>query len=346
MIDNVCYSKPMTEEIPKEVPLKYKDESDINENNILNADKTLLELLLKDCTTKKNILWMTDNYSKLGHGYEETSEITIPLITDKNSKIIRPRISKTKTEQLHRIRDKAEVFTPSWICNKQNNLVDNAWFGRDLVFNAENGKRWKTNHETIVFPEGKTWQDYVLSPRLEVSCGEAPYLISRYDTTTGDMIVIEDRIGLLDRKLRIVTENCKGKENWIKWARKSFQSIYGFEWQGDSLLLARENALLSYIEYYKAMFNDENPSIELLREIAEIISWNLWQMDGIKFVVPLSCHDVVTVEQDFFEEQEVRTVCEGCKTGNINKHNGLYCRIKDWQKNRTLVAVSMLKEGK
>ena len=27
------------------------------------------------------------------------------------------------------IRGKAEVFTPSWVCNCQNNLVDDAWFG-------------------------------------------------------------------------------------------------------------------------------------------------------------------------------------------------------------------------
>lgn len=22
--------------------------------------------------------------------------------------------------------------------------------------------------------------------------------------------------------------------------------------------------------------------------------------------------------------------CEGCKTGDMHKHNGIYCRIKDW----------------
>lgn len=29
-------------------------------------------------------------------------------------------------------RDKAEVFTPSWVCNAQNNLVDNQWFGKKM----------------------------------------------------------------------------------------------------------------------------------------------------------------------------------------------------------------------
>lgn len=43
--------------------------------------------------------------------------------------------------------------------------------------------------------------------RLEISCGEAPYLVSRYDSVTGKTIKIKNRIGLLDRKLRIVSEN-------------------------------------------------------------------------------------------------------------------------------------------
>lgn len=29
-----------------------------------------------------------------------------------------------------------DIF-PLWICNKQNSLVDNAWFGCECVFNTE-----------------------------------------------------------------------------------------------------------------------------------------------------------------------------------------------------------------
>lgn len=43
--------------------------------------------------------------------------------------------------------------------------------------------------------------------RIEISCGEAPYLVSRYDTVTGEFIELLSRIVLLDRKLRVVTEN-------------------------------------------------------------------------------------------------------------------------------------------
>ncbi|MEE3499435.1 MAG: restriction endonuclease subunit M, partial [Ruminococcus bromii] len=54
---------------------------------------------------------------------------------------------------------------------------------------------------------GKSWQDYIKDTRLEMTCGEAPYLVSRYDAITGEDIAVSDRIGLLDRKLRIVGEN-------------------------------------------------------------------------------------------------------------------------------------------
>lgn len=330
----------------KRIQIEYTTEPDINENNILEADPSLLRILLKDNTTEKNILWMTENYLALGEGYEIKSEITIPLITGLNSNVIKPRTNKARKEQFHRIRDMAEVFTPSWICNRQNNLVDSAWFGRQEIFNKEKKKSWIATKDKIVFPDEakKSWRDYVLAPRMEISCGEAPYLVSRYDTTTGRVISLENRIGLLDRKLRIVTENTDSRDQWIIWSKKAIQNIYGYEWQGDNLLLARENIFLSYIDYFKAKFGRENPSIELLREIAEIISWNLWQMDGMKFVVPDSCHDSVIVEQDLFEgTTETKVNCEGCAKYDIKKHNGIYCLIKDWQEDKVIKAVTLLK---
>ena len=99
--------------------------------------------------------------------------------------------------------------------------------------------------------DGKTWQDYAEDTRMEVSCGEASYLVSRYDTISGKSIPVPNRIGLLDRKLRVISENTDAIPEWYEWAKTAFQSIYGFDWQGDSLLLARENMLFSFIDYYK-----------------------------------------------------------------------------------------------
>ena len=308
-----------------------KNRIDIKENFIFKLDNELLEILLKDRSSKKNIIWATDNYADKGFGYRRSDYITVESIVGYHGNVIKPRTEKSKKEQTDRIRDKAEVFTPSWICNKQNNLVDNAWFGTDYVFNIESDKSWDATTEPIRFPTitGKTWQDYIDDVRLEITCGEAPYLVSRYDTVTGEEIEISRRIGLLDRKLRVLSENVDSEIEWYSWAKKAFQSIYGFEWQGDNLLLARENLLFAFVDYYENKFGIF-PIKEYLKEIATIISWNIWQMDGLKGVIPNSCGERRTVVYDLFEETETISQCEGCKSGNIKKHNGTYALIKDW----------------
>ena len=106
---------------------------DIKENDLLKIDRSLLEILLKDKTTGKNIIWATDNYSKYGELYTSEKEIKIELITSRHGGVIKPRVEKSKEEQQQRVRQKAEVFTPSWICNMQNNKVNEEWFGRRII---------------------------------------------------------------------------------------------------------------------------------------------------------------------------------------------------------------------
>lgn len=327
---------------------------DIYENEILKQSPELLSILLKDYTLSTencqvNIFWATNNYMDLGVGYQYYDYITIESITGKNGEVIKPRSIKSRELQKQRSREMAEVFTPSWVCNAQNNLVDEAWFGRKDVFNTEytneqNCHRWKSSEGKIQFPDGKTWKDYVRNTRLEITCGEAPYLVSRYDTTNGEAILINERVGILDRKLRVVAENTETSEEWLKWAQEAYKSTYGYEWQGDNLLIARENFLMTFIEYYQAKFN-RTPQLKSLLYIAEIISWNLWQMDGLKCVVPNSCGEKPSGQYSLFNEPEM-IQCEGCKSGNIHKHNGIYCLIKDWRKNEALTFVSLMKEKK
>lgn len=317
-------------------------------NKIQNSDtQKLLEILLQDKTTKKNIIWATDNYSKHGILYAFDKPIKMELITAKNRNIIKPRTQKSKGEQQNRIRQKAEVFTPSWICNMQNNLIDNEWFGKENVFNIEEKQSWTTNHKKIVFPEtvNKKWTDYVESTKLEITCGESPYLVSRYDSVSGNYIEVKNRIGLLDRKLRIVSENTNSKEDWLKWATIAVQNVYGYDWQGDNVFLARENLLFDIAEHYEYKFNQTLEPIEL-EEFAKIIVWNIWQMDGLKFVIPNSCCIQTKKEETLFGVEIISTECEGCKKNNAFSHNGVYCKIKDWKKNKIIRFVDMIKGGK
>ena len=229
-------------------------------------------------------------------------------------------------------------------CNKQNNLIDDEWFGYSGSFNEEKENSW-VSKERVTFKDGKIWQDYVDLERMEITCGEAPYLTSRYDTTNGSYINPKDRIGLLDRKLRVISENVDDKEEWMKYAKIAYQRIYGYEYQGDNLLIARENLLMTFVEFYTDKFGKE-PIYDDIKAIAEIISWNIWQMDGLKYVVPESCHEEERVQLSLFPEWEPEPeFCAGCKSGNIYKHNGIYCKIKDWKANKTIKFVDMIQGG-
>ena len=198
---------------------------------------------------------------------------------------IQPRCVKEKAEQQTRTKKKAEVFTPSWLCCRMVNDIDEVWFGRKDVFNLMYGHTWVPTDGHIAFDGEKTWRDYVMSTRLEITCGEAPYVVSRYDTVTGESIPINRRIGMLDRKLRVVTENTDNEADWLRWSEKALQSVYGYEYQADNLMLARVNVLLTYCEYMDAAIGREPTEKELLF-VANIICWNFWQMDGLSDKIP------------------------------------------------------------
>lgn len=253
----------------------------------------VIDLLLIDRTTGANITWAVDAYEKShGAGFGFSDEMRLEQVTGKNADMVKPRIAKSAAARAGRTKDKAEVFTPSWVCNLQNGIIDESWFGRPSVFNtmSEGNTEWEPTTGKIDFstvPDGKTWVDYLDSNRMEITCGEAPYLVSRYDTVTGIDIPIESRIGLLDRKLRVIGENCDthDEERLYSLIKRAYKSIYGFEWQGDNLLLARKNLFATFLDYW-GMWTGHGPTVEQKREIAEIISWNIFQMDGIEMTRP------------------------------------------------------------
>lgn len=136
---------------------------DLLEQELLDHERTLLEILLQDKTTKKNIIWATDDYAELGEQYSFKKEILPELVTGEQDSLIQPRVEKVLEHQTNRTRDKAEVFTPSWICNAQNNLVDEQWFGRKNVFNIQKEMSWKVTADKIAFQDDRqhTWQQKI-----------------------------------------------------------------------------------------------------------------------------------------------------------------------------------------
>ncbi|MBK7800092.1 MAG: restriction endonuclease subunit M [Saprospiraceae bacterium] len=298
---------------------------DILENTLLRTGN-LLDILLTDRTTKKNILWATDSYEKYGKEFSPKLRIKPALVTGKFGLLIQPRAVKSFEEQRRRTKDKAEVFTPLKTVNQINKSVENR------LININN------------------WQEYIHEIKLEITCGEAPFIVSRYSPTlhTRKFIDLNKRVGFLDKKLKVVSKYCKVKKEWIFWAKEAFKASYGYDWQGDNVLIARENLLYTFIDYYKEKFKLQ-PTLKTKEELAEIISWNIFQMDGLKYVVPMSCHHetrVIPGEQTLFEKIPDRVEineCEGCKYNRPNKHNGMYVNIMDWSKNKIIRFADLIK---
>lgn len=260
--------------------------ANISENFIHEQIPEILDLLLIDRTksTKKsikNIIWANDNYIEHGSKhYAATAQIKLELITGKMKHLIMPRAFKSQEIQKERTKSKSEVFTPTWIVKKQNDIVEQDYLNDDI--------------KTYV---SRTW--------LEITCGEAPYMATRYDMETGNIIPLSEREGFVDRKLKRISLEINNKEEWLSLAVLAYQSSYGFEWNGDSLLLARENLLYTYYDYYVDKWQEE-PSLDNLKIIAEIISYNLFQMDGLKYIIPLSDIEKVKEEQQLSVGKRVK----------------------------------------
>ena len=289
----------------------------------------LLDRLLEDKTTKENIIWATDAYKDRGERFQRNAQITSDLIAGGDSGIISTRARKEFEQQSERTRQHAEVFTPLWVCNRMNNDIDEVWFGAKDVFNA-GGEPTKR----IVFPEAKNWKQYVDSRRLEITCGEAPFLVSRYDVESGEMLPIDRRIGILDRKLRVINENAADQEEWRTWAIRAMQATYGYEFQGDNLLIARINLVMTFVEYYRAWFG-QDPGKLLLGKIANIVAWNIWQMDGLTGTIPY--HDL----QETVEQQSLFDLFDLGYSVDNKENKKLPCKIYDWRKDNAITYLSL-----
>ena len=84
--------------------------------------------------------------------------------------------------------------------------------------------------------------------------------------------------------------------------------------------MARENLLFTFADYYVAKFQ-KSASLKLLKQIANIIAWNVWQMDGLKDCVPFRAEQ--SPQLDLFAD--IPTCVEQTD-----------CIIKDWRSKKIL----------
>lgn len=270
----------------------------------------VLPLLLLDETTKKKILFTSEASAS-----PDFSSFSDARISGVASASLLPRTAKESALQTERTRKTAEVFTPAQVCSRMNDFADEEW--------VESPESAWASSAPIRFLGEKDWKTYVDSTRLEITCGEAPFLVSRYDAATGNKIPLEARRGILDRKLRVVGENTQDESEWMEWAVRAFQSVYGYELQGDSLLIARINLLLTFTDYLEKRWKRTALRCEL-EKIAEIISWNLWQMDGLTASVPFETREKEEKQLEFDWMMDDVSATK-------KERERIPCRIMDWK---------------
>lgn len=165
-----------------------------------------------------------------------------------------PRFAKTAAEQKRCTKERAEVFTPPWIVDKMVNYIPD------------------------VIEPNKTV--------LEITCGEGAFLTTRYHPDTGEYIPPDERVGILDRRLKRINEQHRGTPaGWWDQALDALETVYGYDIDLNNVLLTRANLFLTTMEFH-AQWCD--PAVPLLYtdSAAEIISRNIFQMDGLTGTIP------------------------------------------------------------
>lgn len=283
----------------------------------------LLDKLLVDKTTRRHILWGTNAYREYGERYAKYGEIFVTLVLFNHFDVIKTRVRRAFEQQVGRTRLHGEVSTPLWVCNKMIDAIDCDWFGMEnLPMNA-----WQ-QIDTLFQQTKKSWKKYVDNKRLEIACGEAPYLVQRYDGTNGNMIPVEERMGILDRKLHVVSTYATTQDTWIHWAIRALEATFGYEYQGDNLLIARVNVIKTFIEFYTHRWN-EIVDVKNLKQLVNKVTWNLWQMDGLTDTIPCPMDSIE--ELSLFDEQ------------NTQMNNQPRCRIYDWRNMKKSILFAAMK---
>ena len=87
--------------------------------------------------------------------------------------------------------------------------------------------------------------------------------------------------------MQAINKNVDDMREWTKWTDRAFKCAYGYEFQGDNLFIARVNVLRCFVDYYRDKWN-EMPTKDTILKMINIITWNFWQMDGLKDTIPFS----------------------------------------------------------
>lgn len=253
-----------------------------------------LAALLRDRTTGRRIVWATDTYASLGPGFGREDEIAPEVIAGRRAELAAMRLAS----RAERTRAHGEVFTPLSVCER---MCD---YAREVL-------------------RGEDWREYVAKTVLEITCGEAPFLVSR-GGADGRLLPLAERVGVLDGKLALIGERTRDYREWRDWTLRAYRATYAYEFQGDNLLAARLNLLLTFADYCRARWRTD-PAPEDRAALLEILSWNIWQMDGLTGTVPF---------------RELKKESQASLFGGEASGDAGPCLIRDWQEGEIIPFIS------
>ena len=144
-----------------------------------------------------------------------------------------------------------KVALPAWVCNKMNNALDADWFcglgaeetaGQLTVELPKAGRCGNAGVFLVCGAELPGMGSMRRAAAWSVTCGEVSSGVPvRCRHRRDDPVAW--RIGILTARCGVVSENAATEDEWRKHATHAVQSTYGYEYQGDNLLLARVNPL-------------------------------------------------------------------------------------------------------
>lgn len=84
--------------------------------------------------------------------------------------------------------------------------------------------------------------------------------------------------------------------------------------------------IMTFSEYFRERMKKE-PDENTLKRFANVIAWNVWQMDGLKDTVPLG------KPHEEYHQMSIFDMFEEPKQEDV----ALPCKIRNWRSNETIV---------
>lgn len=264
----------------------------------------ILVTLFKDCAAGRNIVWTDDECVEFGDGFIGDNGIAIEKITNFSSGAIKPHIAKKQGRRFERIMTRAGAIVPSWLFNRMNNSIDAVWLDMRDVSYVKNDVERNSGLKRIVFHEksGRSGRVYVESHRPGITCGEASFAYSHYDTVTMDASPVGGRIGFSNRMLCVVSEKIGYCREWVRWAPAAPEASSGFEFQCCCLPTCI-NVFGTFWEHQRERWSAGMAEVETGQTVW-ILLWNILQLNGPICTMPANQMDIV-VQFILFDYEEL-----------------------------------------